>query len=636
MSKSDESKVVFTPHDLDARVTELWRSGRKVLVLEGAEESRYKTAIKNAAATITKERDVAAKADGNTSKPVRMIAHDRWGGFYTGLPDIVPSPDKKSPVLANALQMAMFTKEEIERHFGREYLEPSTDPNKPNLVKLPFDPAEDLIFVFNSFESEVQNQQLTQTLIRKIMSANACSPIYIKDKAEAAGRPYDEGLGGYPGFTRGTRMIIFVSPIGDFPNTIPELKPEIVPLPDSNALEECVLDVLEPLFELCVETKGKRGAKKPEETEWEMMVNSGKGMTCADFEEAVSLAWTRILNKFKADKRTGGIPFDEKDIASFLNIIEKEKAKALAKIPGLTYVPKEQIVDTALPGHESVVDWIRTRQKVIRSKAKKRGVTPIRGLTLGGMPGIGKTEFAKYLAYLTGRTCGIWDTGASKGSHVGDTEKNTKLVMQVARAIDMLVLCDDIDKGSISKSRDYSGDGGTSGNQVQMLLTDMSDPASNVIWVFTFNRVPNLPEIMRMGRIDKQYIVERPNAETRLGILKNHIARTGMTIDDENGLKTLAGDLTKDWTGAELAHRLVKEEVFRAMAEESEELQVDRMIEDTKGFIPMIHQKTFAEDIREMEEACSQFEHIGNRRIETVVAGSGKGASRSRRATAAA
>src|ERR1035437_5595655 len=403
MSKNDEPKVIFTPHDLDARVTELWRSGRQVLVLEGAEQSRYKTAIKNAAATITKERDTVAKADGNTSKPVRMIAHDRWAGFYTGFPDIAPCPDKKAPVLGHAPQMGMFTKEEIERLFGREYLEPSTDSNKPNLIKLPFDPAEDLIFVFNSFESEVQNQQLTQTLIRKIMSANACSPNYIRDKAEATGVPYEENVGGYPGFTRGTRMIIFVSPIGDFPNTIPELKPEIVPLPDSSALEECVLDVLEPLFELYGETKGKKGAKKPEETEWEMMVNSGKGMTCADFEEAVSLAWTRMLSKFKSDKRTGGIPFDEKDIAFFLNIIEKKKDKALAKIPGLTYVPKEQIVDSALPGYESVVDWIRTRQKVSRSKAKKRGVIPIRGLTLGGMPGVGKTECAKYLAYLTDR-----------------------------------------------------------------------------------------------------------------------------------------------------------------------------------------------------------------------------------------
>jgi len=70
------------------------------------------------------------------------------------------------------------------------------------------------------------------------------------------------------------------------------------------------------------------------------------------------------------------------------------------------------------------------------------------------------------------------------------------------------------------------------------------------------------------------------------------------------------------------------------MAEESEELQVDRMIEDTKGFIPMIHQKTFAEDIREMEEACSQFERIGNRRIITMAPGKAEG-GRSRRSTAA-
>ncbi|MEI8198084.1 MAG: ATP-binding protein, partial [Phycisphaerae bacterium] len=578
----EQSPATVVITDLSARIVELWRSGRQVLVLEGSEVPRYQLAIKNGAEAITKRLTEAAVADGRAARPVKMVAHDRWCGFHTSLPDMIPCRDKKTNALAIAIQMAIFTKEEIERVFGSTFLEEKDAQGNPNPLKLPFDPADDLVFVFTSTDAEIAEQQLTQTLIRNIMHVNACSPLHIADKAEQAGIGFDEDRKCYPGFTRGSRMLIFITPVGDFPKTIPELRPEIVPLPGYEALEECAKDVLEPLFEDYESTQGKKGAQRPTILEWEQIVSSGFGMTCQDFEEAVSLAWTRL-------KSLGDIP-------AFLDIIEKEMVKALAKIPGLSHIPKEQIVNANLPGYEYVEEWVKQRLAITRAQSKAHGITPLRGISLFGSPGTGKTEFAKFLAKLTSRTGLIWQSGASKGSLVGETEKVTRLVIQVARARRAMVLLDDIDKGSIAKGKDYAGDGGTGGNQIQMVLTEMSDPYSDVFWVFTGNRIPDLPELLRPGRMDKRFYVERPNAKTRLAILKAHITRSGMKIDSESQLELLAADMTKDWTGAELAHVLVKEAVIRALSESSDTLKIARMCDDTKGFTPMVRQKAFAED----------------------------------------
>lgn len=607
-----ESKVAFAPHDLTQRCVELWRSGRQIWALEGSELARYQSAIKDATIEIDAIRTRLAKGGGYiAAKPVTMIAHDRWAGFHTGLPEMVQCRDGKSGTLANAIKMAMYTKEEIDKEFPG-FLD-ATNPNR-----LPFNPADDLIFVFKSCHEEIVGQQLTQTFIRDIIHSNACSPLYVQEKAEAAGIGKEED-GTFKGYTRGTRMLVFITPIGEFINTVPELKAEIVPLPDFAALESCAFDVLQPLFDLNKNSKGKRGAHLPTKTDWELLINSGKGMTCGDFEEAVSLAWTRLRDLIEREPLQDGdsrhIPFTTPDVHFFLNIIEKEKAKAVSKIPGVQYIPKEQIVNTTMPGYEAVANWVHTRMKASANKTRKKGINPIRGITLGGAPGLGKSEFSKYLAYLMGKMCIIWNTGESKGSLVGDTEKNTRLVMQYARATESLVLCDDIDKGSIAKSRDYTGDGGTSGNQIQMLLTDMCDATSNVVWVFTFNRVPDLPELMRLGRVDKRYMVVRPNVATRLGILKFHINRLGLKVDDEQGLNALA-EATQDWTGAELFHGPIKEEFIQATADDTDVLNVARMMEFTRGFTPMLQQRTFQEDLKAMEEGCAQFTQIGNDNVE--------------------
>ena len=146
-----------------------------------------------------------------------------------------------------------------------------------------------------------------------------------------------------------------------------------------------------------------------------------------------------------------------------------------------------------------------------------------------------------------------------------------------------------------------------------MILTEASDPFSPIIWAFTFNRLPDLPELFRPGRLDRCFYVERPNGTTRLGIFQEGAIRAKRTYDDQSKLRLLAHDMTSDYSPAEIIHVLVKDEVIRSIQDGTKVMQVDRMIHQAKSYKPQFAIKRFQDDIKQMEEAVSQFHRIGNR-----------------------
>jgi SpoVK/Ycf46/Vps4 family AAA+-type ATPase len=134
------------------------------------------------------------------------------------------------------------------------------------------------------------------------------------------------------------------------------------------------------------------------------------------------------------------------------------------------------------------------------------------------------------------------------------------------------------------------------------------------MWVLTANRVQNLPaELLRKGRMDELFKLEKPNGPTRLSMLKFHIDNFNHSVnsDFEPDLVELAEKHTQDWLPVELMS-LVKDEVTASVAEGTSSLDVPRMCEKARGYTPMIKQRVFAEDVKSMEEASSQFVPLGN------------------------
>jgi SpoVK/Ycf46/Vps4 family AAA+-type ATPase len=557
---------------LTERCKELWRSGRQVWVMVGDETSRYERSIIQAVHEMNSDAIKAEAAGGEPRARTRVVFHDRWNGFYALRPGVVQAKDKTN-ILALALQMALMSDDQIKETFPQVF--------KDDMLTLPFNPEENVIIVFTSFEKELAEQPVTLTFLRNVMHFNMCSPDYVQDN-DVPGK-------------RGARMLVFISPTQDFPSTIPELKGEVVPLPNAEELESIALSVLEPEWK-------SEALPKMSDQELEIFINSMHGMTAADAEEAVALAVIR----------SKGEDYKFEDL---LETIEGEKVKSLGKIPGVTAVPKKDILDKPLPGFEALTEWVNHRMSLSEEQLRKHKLSRMKGVGLFGLPGCGKTQFGKYLARLVGRGLIIWNVGESKGSKVGETEANTRRVLQAARAGRYLVLADDIDKGGFTAvGSGYSGDGGTGENQINMVLQAMADPLDPIMWVLTANRVQNLPaELLRKGRMDELFKLEKPNGPTRLSMLKFHIDNFNHSVnsDFEPDLVELAEKHTQDWLPVELMS-LVKDEVTASVAEGTSSLDVPRMCEKARSYTPMIKQRVFAEDVKSMEEASSQFVPLGN------------------------
>jgi hypothetical protein len=566
-------KVKFTGEDLTARIKELWRIGRPIVWLSSDELGVIGRRLKLAGKELTEENAAKGKP------PVRVLLHDRWSGFYVGMPPIAPCKNKAN-ILANGLQLAMMTDQQLDRSFPGW--------NNKDDAMLPLLPEEPAILVFLACDEEIRSQPLTLTLLRNIISANATAPDYVT--------ALEQGK-------RGDRMIVLVTAGTTMPESIPELIPEIVPLPNRKDLRSTLTTTFKPYWDDFKESNGKEGIEQFDDATSEAIVGAMLGLKQKDAEDVLMLA----INRHDVEPNRG-----IKSIDDFLETIEDEKGKIINKNPGLRYIPKREIVDHVPAGYEALAEFIDQRKAISPDMAAERGINLAPSVCIGGAPGLAKTEVAKFIARRLGRTAIIASMGEMKGGIVGASEIQTRRALQIGQATNATMIWDDVDKGQLSgASRGYGGDGGSSANQTQMLLTALSDPVSTMSHVFTFNRCPDFQEIMRPGRMDKLIKVVRPNSKTRLAILKDHINRWKMTADNEEALEPLAESLD-GWTGAEIAHVLVKEEGIRCLAEKKDTMIVNRMNQRAKTFTPMSKMKVFSDDLVAMEAATAQFEEMGN------------------------
>ena len=146
-----------------------------------------------------------------------------------------------------------------------------------------------------------------------------------------------------------------------------------------------------------------------------------------------------------------------------------------------------------------------------RSQVKPRGVL------LLGVPGSGKSCFAKALGKETGRPTLLLDLGALYGSLVGATEANVRQMLRIADAMAPCILfTDEIDKCLTGPGS--QGDSGVSSRLFGTLLTWLSEHESDVFFIGTANDITRLPpEFTRAERLDGVFFLDLPNvAEKRL------------------------------------------------------------------------------------------------------------------------
>ncbi len=213
------------------------------------------------------------------------------------------------------------------------------------------------------------------------------------------------------------------------------------------------------------------------------------------------------------------------------------KAQALKKNNLLTLHRGGERFDD-LGGLASLKDFCR------RALRPGRRVQP-RGVLLLGVPGTGKSAFARSLGNETGRPTLLLDVGSLYGSLVGATEQN---VRQALRAIDAMAPCvafmDEIEKALAGVGG--TGDSGVATRLFGTLLTYLSDHESDVFVVATSNDISKLPpEFSRAERWDAVYFLDLPNAQEKDLIWAQYRRQHGIP-------ESQARPDDSSWTGAEI------------------------------------------------------------------------------------
>lgn len=198
------------------------------------------------------------------------------------------------------------------------------------------------------------------------------------------------------------------------------------------------------------------------------------------------------------------------------------KANTLKK-SGLIQLYKGEEDFASLGGLENLKTFCK------RSLLQRNRDNPLkrpRGVLLLGVPGTGKSAFAKALGKETGRPILMLDIGALMGSLVGQTEQNVRRALQIADAMEPCILfVDEIEKALSGASGSGQSDSGVSSRMLGTLLSYMNDHTTNVYLIATCNDISRMPpELTRAERFDGIMFLDLPGRTQKDQIWEQYVS----------------------------------------------------------------------------------------------------------------
>lgn len=145
------------------------------------------------------------------------------------------------------------------------------------------------------------------------------------------------------------------------------------------------------------------------------------------------------------------------------------------------------------------------------------GLEPTRTVLFTGLPGVGKTMAARWIARELGRPLLILDLSAVMSSYLGRTGTNLRHVLDYAKSIDCVLLVDELD--AIAKRRDDTGEIGELKRLVTVLLQQLDDwPSSGLLLAATNHAELLDPAVWR--RFEEQVEFGLPEREAVRAFVK--------------------------------------------------------------------------------------------------------------------
>lgn len=374
------------------------------------------------------------------------------------------------------------------------------------------------------------------------------------------------------------KAIILSSPNKFVPEELSKELPVIeVELPDRDTIEVIAGSVVDEYSEYCVESE-----ITPK------LLESALGLTV--MEARLAFAKAIIKNRKLTEEE---IP-----------LIISEKEQIIKKSGLLEYFhPKEYL--TNIGGLDNLKEWIHKRGNAYSDEARKYGLNTPRGVLLLGVPGCGKSLTAKAIANEWKFPLLRFDLGKVFGGIVGESERNIRYALDVAKTISPCVLwIDEIEKGLSGSQSSGRTDGGTSARVFGTFLTWMQEKKEPVFVVATANDISSLPpELLRKGRFDEIFFVDLPSAKERENIFAIHLNNKGrdykkLGLDMDKLVKASEG-----FSGAEI-EEVVNEALFNAYADGQKDVEMKNLLDCITATSPL--SRTMAETIANLRKWAEQ------------------------------
>ncbi|MFH0772386.1 MAG: CDC48 family AAA ATPase, partial [Candidatus Omnitrophota bacterium] len=308
-----------------------------------------------------------------------------------------------------------------------------------------------------------------------------------------------------------------------------------IPIPDKNGR----LEILQ------IHT---RGMPLAEDVSREKLAEITHGFVGADLEalarEAAMSALRKILPKI--DFEMQDIPYEtlmklEVTMDNFLEAMKEVEPSAIREV----FVEVPDVKWNDVGGLENVkeelkeaVEWPLKYSDVF----KKANTNPPKGILLYGVPGTGKTLLAKAIATESGVNFISVKGPSLISKYVGESEKAIREVFKIAKQASPTILFFDEIDSVVPRRGSSSTDAHVTERVISQFLTEMDgiEELKGVVVLAATNRLDMVdPAILRSGRFDILFELQKPDENTREEIFKIHTKNKPLA--KEVDLKELAG-----------------------------------------------------------------------------------------------
>jgi len=283
-----------------------------------------------------------------------------------------------------------------------------------------------------------------------------------------------------------------------------------------------------------------------------------------------------------------------------------------ANTPTVTFDDVAGVEEAKQEVHE-VVDFLKSREKF-----QALGARIPKGMLLVGPPGTGKTLLARAIAGEAGVPFFSISGSEFVEMFVGVGASRVRdLFEQAKRNTPCIIFIDEIDAVGRHRGAGLGGSHDEREQTLNQILVEMDgfDTNTSVILLAATNRPDILdPALLRPGRFDRRVILDRPDINGRIAILKVH--SNGKPLDESVSLEVL-GKETAGFSGADLAN-LVNEAAIIAARRDKKAISMWELEESIDRVIAGPERKS--RRISPKEKAITAYHESGHALVARTLA----------------